>query len=357
MSLSGSVALRPEPFGALAYDFHTRRLSFLKSPQLVDVVRRLADAADRGRRPHRGRCPRDPVAGLPRRPRHPRRQRTSSRSATSDLTPARPAPANARCAASRGRCPRRPVRARPRRPDLPDLGADLRLQPRVRALPVELVGPPRPARADHRGVQGGDRRARSGCRSSTSTSAAASRRCARTSGSSLDYAVDHQVGVKFSTNGVRITPERARRLAATDYVDVQISLDGATAEVNDRGPRRRLLRHRAAARWRNLQDAGFEDAKISVVCTRQNIGQLDEFKAHRRPLRRPAAADPAASLGPRRRRLGRAAPAARAAARALRLADGPRRGRAHRRLVLPPRGVRRGPARASTSAAPAAWSA
>jgi putative mycofactocin binding protein MftB len=43
MSLSGSVALRPEPFGALAYDFHTRRLSFLKSPQLVDVVRRLAD--------------------------------------------------------------------------------------------------------------------------------------------------------------------------------------------------------------------------------------------------------------------------------------------------------------------------
>jgi mycofactocin radical SAM maturase len=29
----------------------------------------------------------------------------------------------------------------------------------------------------------------------------------------------------------------------------------------------------------NLQDAGFADAKISVVCTRENIGQLDEFKA------------------------------------------------------------------------------
>ncbi len=39
--LSGSVALRPEPFGALAYDFHSRRLSFLKTPALVDVVRRL----------------------------------------------------------------------------------------------------------------------------------------------------------------------------------------------------------------------------------------------------------------------------------------------------------------------------
>jgi len=40
-SLSDSVSLRPEPFGALAYDFRTRRLSFLKTPALVDVVRRL----------------------------------------------------------------------------------------------------------------------------------------------------------------------------------------------------------------------------------------------------------------------------------------------------------------------------
>ncbi|MGI3201522.1 mycofactocin radical SAM maturase [Streptomyces sp. GLT-R25] len=49
----------------------------------------------------------------------------------------------------------------------------------------------------------------------------------------VQYATDHQVGVKFSTNGVRLTPQRARWLAASDYVDVQISLDGATAEVND----------------------------------------------------------------------------------------------------------------------------
>src|SRR6185312_13579370 len=54
----------------------------------------------------------------------------------------------------------------------------------------------------------------------------------------VDYATAHHVGVKFSTNGVRITPDVAERLAASDYVDVQISLDGATAEVNDavRGP-------------------------------------------------------------------------------------------------------------------------
>ncbi len=42
--LSGSVALRPEPFGALAYDFTSRQLSFLKTPTLVDVVRRLGDS-------------------------------------------------------------------------------------------------------------------------------------------------------------------------------------------------------------------------------------------------------------------------------------------------------------------------
>ena len=45
-ALHGSVQLRPEPFGALAYHFGTRRLSFLKTPELVDVVRRLADCPD-----------------------------------------------------------------------------------------------------------------------------------------------------------------------------------------------------------------------------------------------------------------------------------------------------------------------
>jgi putative mycofactocin binding protein MftB len=38
-----SVALRPEPFGALVYSFSTRKLSFLKSKTLVSVVESLAD--------------------------------------------------------------------------------------------------------------------------------------------------------------------------------------------------------------------------------------------------------------------------------------------------------------------------
>ena len=38
-----SVALRPEPFGALVYHFGNRKLSFLKSKPLVAVVESLAD--------------------------------------------------------------------------------------------------------------------------------------------------------------------------------------------------------------------------------------------------------------------------------------------------------------------------
>ncbi|MDE0974262.1 MAG: mycofactocin radical SAM maturase [Candidatus Nanopelagicales bacterium] len=93
----------------------------------------------------------------------------------------------------------------------------------------------------------------------------------------LDYAIAHEVGIKFSTNGSRITPEKARLLAATDYVDVQVSLDGATAQVNDplRGEGSFDMALKALT---NLAEAGFKDAKISVVVTRDNVHQLDAFK-------------------------------------------------------------------------------
>jgi putative mycofactocin binding protein MftB len=44
--LSPSVALRPEPFGALAYHFGNRKLTFLKRPELVAVVSALAEHPD-----------------------------------------------------------------------------------------------------------------------------------------------------------------------------------------------------------------------------------------------------------------------------------------------------------------------
>src|SRR5271156_2760796 len=78
----------------------------------------------------------------------------------------------------------------------------------------------------------------------------------------VDYATAHSVGVKFSTNGVKLDPAAAARLAASDYVDVQISLDGATADVNDavRGPGSYATALRAMA---NLAEAGFRGFKIS----------------------------------------------------------------------------------------------
>ena len=41
--MNPSVALRPEPFGALLYHFGTRKLSFLKNLVVVDLVQSLAD--------------------------------------------------------------------------------------------------------------------------------------------------------------------------------------------------------------------------------------------------------------------------------------------------------------------------
>ncbi len=94
----------------------------------------------------------------------------------------------------------------------------------------------------------------------------------------VGYAVDRGVGVKFSTNGSRIDAAVADRLAGMDYVDVQISVDGADAPTNDavRGPG---SFDTAVGAMENLHDAGFRGFKISVVMTRHNIPQVDAFEA------------------------------------------------------------------------------
>jgi mycofactocin radical SAM maturase len=93
----------------------------------------------------------------------------------------------------------------------------------------------------------------------------------------LDYATSHDVGVKFSTNGIKVDAAAAARIAANSYLDVQISLDGATAAVNDavRGAGSYEIALRAL---QHLSDAGVS-AKVSVVCTRHNLPQLDQFQA------------------------------------------------------------------------------
>ncbi|MEY3618114.1 MAG: hypothetical protein RL726_812, partial [Actinomycetota bacterium] len=94
----------------------------------------------------------------------------------------------------------------------------------------------------------------------------------------LEYSVGNGIGVKFSTNGAFIDAEKARRLAAMDYLDIQISLDGVDAATNDavRGIGSYDMARRAMD---NLASANFGPFKISVVVTRHNVSQLDQFKA------------------------------------------------------------------------------
>jgi mycofactocin radical SAM maturase len=93
----------------------------------------------------------------------------------------------------------------------------------------------------------------------------------------IEYAIGRGVGVKFSTNGSTITAERAARLSGTDYLDVQISIDGADAETNDavRGAGSYAMARRAMDL---LAAADFGPFKISVVVTRHNIAQLDALE-------------------------------------------------------------------------------
>ncbi len=93
----------------------------------------------------------------------------------------------------------------------------------------------------------------------------------------VEHSVSNGIGVKFSTNGAFIDAANARRLASMDYLDIQLSLDGADAATNDaiRGAgsydtARRAMDH--------LADAAFGPFKISVVVTRHNVDQLDAFQ-------------------------------------------------------------------------------
>ena len=94
----------------------------------------------------------------------------------------------------------------------------------------------------------------------------------------LEHAEANDIGVKFSTNGTYITAENARRLAAMNYLDIQISLDGVDAATND-AVRGKGSYATAIAAMNHLRDANFGQFKISVVVTRHNVDQLDAFKA------------------------------------------------------------------------------
>src|SRR2546430_13215801 len=49
----------------------------------------------------------------------------------------------------------------------------------------------------------------------------------------MEHAISRRIGVKFSTNGTLVDRAAARWIATTDYLDVQISVDGVSAGVNE----------------------------------------------------------------------------------------------------------------------------
>ena len=99
----------------------------------------------------------------------------------------------------------------------------------------------------------------------------------------VEYAINpchggEGIGVKFSTNGAYIDAASARRLAAMGYLDIQISIDGVDTATNDalRGAGSYAM---ARTAMDHLAAADFGPFKISIVVTRHNVDQLDEFKA------------------------------------------------------------------------------
>ena len=335
-TLHPQVALRPESFGALAYHFGTRRLSFLKSRTLLAVVESLADQPS-GREACRaaGVAP-DELGRLRAGARHPGRLRDDLRAGGRD----RRSPAD-RADPPAGDPAGRPVRARARRPDLPDLGAHLRLQPGLRALPVEL-GPAGPAASSpptecralidefermqifYVNIGGGEPTIRSDF------------------WDLVDYATEHHVGVKFSTNGSRITGDggaRGWRPATTSTC--RSPSTGPPPRSTTRSGARAPSPPRVTAMER-LAAAGFTGFKLSVVVTRHNVRPARRLQGPRRPLRGPAPPHPPAAVRPGRRRLGRAPPDRRSSSAPLYdwLVDHGRGG-ADRRLLLPSGRLRR----------------
>jgi mycofactocin radical SAM maturase len=94
----------------------------------------------------------------------------------------------------------------------------------------------------------------------------------------VEYATANRIGVKFSTNGTFVDRRAAERLASMSYLDVQVSLDGIDVSTND-AVRGAGSYARARTAMDNLASAGFGPFKVSVVVTRHNIAQLDDFKA------------------------------------------------------------------------------
>ena len=124
----------------------------------------------------------------------------------------------------------------------------------------------------------------------------------------VDYAVAHQVGREvLHQRHRRSPPRRPRGWPPPTTSTCRSRLDGATAEAND-AVRGAGCYATACGPWTTSPTPGSAIQDLRGGAPATTSSQLDELQGAGRPLRRQAAAHPAAPLGPRRRRLGRAAP-------------------------------------------------
>ena len=93
----------------------------------------------------------------------------------------------------------------------------------------------------------------------------------------MNYTLDRGIGVKFSTNGTLIDDASADWIASRDYLDVQISLDGASAGTND--PVRGVGSYARALRAMERLAARRFPFKINATVTRHNAAELDDLYA------------------------------------------------------------------------------
>ncbi|WP_280353026.1 radical SAM protein [Nocardia abscessus] len=90
------------------------------------------------------------------------------------------------------------------------------------------------------------------------------------------YASARGIGVEFTTDGIRVTPGAARRIARDGSILVRIRLDGATAAADDAV--RGAGSYRAAVRAMELlSSSGVYEFELSVAVTRHNVARLDAF--------------------------------------------------------------------------------
>jgi [mycofactocin precursor peptide]-tyrosine decarboxylase / 3-amino-5-[(4-hydroxyphenyl)methyl]-4,4-dimethylpyrrolidin-2-one synthase len=273
--LDDRAAVRPEPFGAMLYHFGTRNLSFLKSTTLLKVLEHLA-----GHPTAREACIAAGVtesemsnyaralsllagsnmivrggSAVPRRTAEPDRAGCSPRRATNRLSDMFEAGLTSpicltweltyACNLACVHCLSSSGRRDPRELSTAECKRVIDTLQQMQVFYVNIGGGEPTVRPDFWDL--------------------------------VDYATAHQVGVKFSTNGIKLDASAARRLAASDYIDVQVSLDGATADVND-AVRGTGSYQTAIGAMASLAAAGFRGFKVSVVVTRHNISQLNAFK-------------------------------------------------------------------------------